>query len=377
MCIPQNTRIDPVSSIDNVPDLILQGHEGPILTSRFNGDGTLIASGGMDRNLFIWKFPHNSTDLSVVNLCKLSGHKNAITSLKWFRNDNERIITSSADNTLALWDLKSCKKIKKFTYKFDSTNKINPQTNFNHHHLTVNDFDIINNDYLNYNNNFISCNDNGDLILWDQRFKQNLIKKININNYSLFSLVSSIKNNLIFTSGLNPIIYSFDLRYFDEKNPYFKIRSPHLDSITSLSLSNDNNSLISRSNDDTIRIYDSSFNTNTNANNNANNNDKYDNKRIKPVVYDGTYNNNENYLIRSKIVDNINNSNRLPVIISGNSNKNVTVWDLNSRKIINQLDGHNGTVIDVDFHPFENTILSSSTDGNLVLKELKNNLLIE
>ena len=57
-------------------NLLLQGHEGEILTIKYNNSGSILASGGMDRNIFIWSSLQNYDNVSI-----LKSHTNAITSL--------------------------------------------------------------------------------------------------------------------------------------------------------------------------------------------------------------------------------------------------------------------------------------------------------
>jgi len=55
----------------------------------------------------------------------------------------------------------------------------------------------------------------------------------------------------------------------------------------------------------------------------------------------------------------------------GGADRTVTIWDVESSKILYKLPGHKGTVTAVDFHSNEPIILTASKDGTLLLGEIE------
>lgn len=57
-------------------------------------------------------------------------------------------------------------------------------------------------------------------------------------------------------------------------------------------------------------------------------------------------------------------------IAAGGGDRTVTVWEVETGKILYKLPGHKGTVTGVDFHPREPILLTGSKDSNMLLGEL-------
>ncbi|CCH44266.1 putative WD repeat-containing protein [Wickerhamomyces ciferrii] len=262
-----------------------------------------------ERRVLLWNLPHVLTPGQNPNYAEITGHKSAVTSTRWLNNGN--IASSSADTTVGIWDTETGQRIRKFAA----------------HSLVVNEVD-------NDQSLVASVGDDGIAFVWDER------EKSYINNFKTdYPLLSvAFHNNILFASGIEPIIRAWDIR--SPMTPLYEIETQHTDSITSLSI--DDNNLISKD-DQTIRIYDPKIVPGT---------------HIRPKIYDGAPAGTENLLIRSVIKDNL--------IISGSGDKTVTAWDMTSGRLLRKLTGHTGTVIDVDEH--NGKIASSSVDGTVILR---------
>ncbi|GME76978.1 unnamed protein product [[Candida] boidinii] len=356
------------------PVMSLQNHKGSVLCAKFsNIDGNIIASGGLDHTIQLWNTPtieninlsssieqndnSETTDAAIsdsiegLNIGTLMGHKSAVTSID-FSTDNSYVISASADRTIGFWDIETGKRIRKCQG----------------HELCINQVANLKSGNENLS---ISCSDDSDLIVWDIRYKYPSIKIDSLKNYPLLSCDAS-DDNLVYCSGIDPTIYCFDLRFPDKF--FWKEESLHQDSITSLKLFksnnnkndnddiNDNKSIIqngnylfSRSMDETIRYYDVSATTSSN---------NKSVKRSKPYIYNGSISGDEDLLIRCDL------NNKGTTIISGSADNTISCWDFLTRKLIDKLPGHRGTVIDVNFHPiYDNILLSSSTDGSVIVRE--------
>jgi len=55
----------------------------------------------------------------------------------------------------------------------------------------------------------------------------------------------------------------------------------------------------------------------------------------------------------------------------GGSDRTVTIWDVESGKVVYKLPGHKGTVMAVDFHPKEPIVLTGAKDGVMLLGEIE------
>ena len=68
----------------------------------FNHDGTLLASGSLDKTVKLW-------DVTTGRLqATLEGHDHAVHSVA-FSNDGKLLASASYDHTLKLWDIPSAK----------------------------------------------------------------------------------------------------------------------------------------------------------------------------------------------------------------------------------------------------------------------------
>jgi WD40 repeat protein/tetratricopeptide (TPR) repeat protein len=78
----------------------LQGHTGPVGSIAFSPDGSLLASGGYDKTIILWKAETGE------KLAILHGHQNWVTALA-FNKDGTLLASGSYDETVILWDLKA------------------------------------------------------------------------------------------------------------------------------------------------------------------------------------------------------------------------------------------------------------------------------
>lgn len=302
------------------PSIYLEGgHEGTVSTGKFNKNGSYLATGGFDKFINIWKLPTDEEE--QCNVWCSQAHKNAVTCVRWINDDN--LVSSSADLTLAFWDCETGDKVR--NCKNSSI---------------INEIDT-------FESMVVSGDDDGMVKLWDPRQKSPL--STISNKFPILTCTFNHKGTNLYFSGIDPTINTFDLRKLD--TPLWKCQGP-IDSITSISLNSDDSMLVSRSTRGVVNVYNSKDFLPESV------------SRISPYSFEGAPADNEYKLIRSCFSnDNIN-------IISGSDDKTVTMWNVSSRRMANKLAGHEGSVLDVDFHPTEKILLSTAVDGSIIVREL-------
>jgi U3 small nucleolar RNA-associated protein 12 len=84
----------------------LRGHQSGISCLAYDGSGTLLASGGKDSDVVIWD------TVSLSGVCRLRGHKDAITGLAFLSigatgtvGSRQMLVSTSKDTLMKVWDL--------------------------------------------------------------------------------------------------------------------------------------------------------------------------------------------------------------------------------------------------------------------------------
>ena len=314
----------------------LTGHTGEVFTSRFDPSGNLVASGSMDRSIMLWR-----TYGECENYGVMTGHKGAVLDLRWSR-DSKVIYSGSADTTVASWDLETGLRIRKHEGHEEVVNCID---------ITKRGQELI-----------LSGSDDGSVSIWDPRQKAPV--DYVETSFPVTAIAISEAGDEIYTGGIDDDVHVYDARKLEV---LYSLKG-HTDTITSLEVSPDSQSLLSNSHDSTARTWD-----------------------IRPFApanralktYDGAPAGLEKNLIRASW------SPKGDRICAGSGDRTVVVWDTNSGKLLYKLPGHTGTVNDVRFSPSDEsiselchtvielkianvcfTVLSGSSDRKLILGEL-------
>jgi len=296
----------------------LTGHSGEVFAARFDPTGNLIASGSMDRSIMLWR-----TYGQCENYGILTGHKGAVLDLHWSR-DSRVIFSASADMTVASWDLETGLRIRKHIG----------------HEEVINCLDVS----RRGEEMLATGSDDGYIGLWDPRQKHAI--DVIETEFPITAIALAEAGNELYTGGIDNDIKVWDMR----KKTVVYSMTGHTDTVTSLQVSPDTQSLVSNSHDGTVRTWD-----------------------IRPFAptdrhtrtYDGAPAGIERNLIRASWDP------KGERIAAGSGDRTVVVWDVRTGKMLYKLPGHKGTVNDVRFSPGdEPIILSGSTDRSLMLGEL-------
>jgi Prp8 binding protein len=280
--------------------------------------------------------PHLSTVLWDIkggcqNYNVLSGHKNGVIEVKWASADN-RLVSCSADKTVALWDANKGVRIRKYA----------------DHSAIVNSCSIA----RDSPNTFASGSDDCTVIIWDQRDKYQ--RRTVYHDYQITAVCMSTDGNSVFSGGIDNIIRRWDLRMNSEEAVEILNLPGHTDTVTGLSLSADGNYLLSNAMDSTLRRWD-----------------------VKPFfagsadpaarcerIYAGVHHGAEKQLLRCAW------SADQERVACGSADRMVHVWDATSGETLYLLPGHKGSVNDVIFHPHSSVIASCGSDKLIYLGEL-------
>jgi Prp8 binding protein len=174
--------------------------------------------------------------------------------------------------------------------------------------------------------------------------------------YQVTAVTFSDDANFVFSGSLDNEIKAWDLR----KGAVSYTLQGHLDTITGLRVSPDGGFLLSNAMDNTVRIWDVKPFAVAAA---AAGSDSGSARMLK--IFEGCPHGMEKHLLKPCW------SAEGDMIAAGGADRSVVVWDVMTRKILYKLPGHKGCVTEVDWHPKEPVLLSSSTDKNIFLGEFR------
>ena len=303
----------------------LTGHDGEVFACSFHPDGQTIASGGHDRQLYLW-----NTYGECENLAALFGHKGVILDVD-FSADGSLVFTSSADKTINVWDFESCKRIKKLKGHSAVVNACSSSKS-------------VSGDSSRSPDLLCSASDDCSVKVWDTRVRREV--STFKDRFQLLSCCFNEGANQVIFGGIENVVKVVDLR----TNDILLEMVGHFDSVTGLSLSPDGSYVLSNAMDNTLCIWD-----------------------IRPFApkdrciktFHGHQHNFEKNLLRCSWSPDGN------MVAAGSSDRHVYVWDVPTKRILYKLPGHNGSVNEVVFHPQEPIILSCSSDKTLFLGEIE------
>ncbi|CAN9219152.1 unnamed protein product [Alternaria alternata] len=300
------------------PVMELTGHSGEVFAARFDPTGQYIASGSMDRSILLWR-----SSASCENYGILTGHKQAVLDLHWSR-DSKVLFSASADMHLASWDVETGERIRRHPG----------------HEEVINCMDVS----KRGEEMLVSGSDDGYIGIWDTRTKDAVT--FIPTDFPITAICLAEAGNELFTGGIDNDIKVWDLR----KQAVTYTLLGHTDTVTSLQLSPDNQTLLSNAHDSTVRTWD-----------------------VRPFApadrriqtYDGAPTGQERNLLKASW------DSKGEKIAAGSGDQSVAVWEARTGKLLNKLPGHRGAVNDVRFHPLgEPILLSASSDRKLMVGEL-------
>ncbi|KAF8914412.1 WD40-repeat-containing domain protein [Gymnopilus junonius] len=303
-------------------------HSGEILSCRFDPTGQNIAACSTDRSISLWR-----TYAPNTNYALLQSHAKApIIDLQWSLS-SPLIYSVSADHTLTLTDVTTGQRVKKIRAHREIINSVDRTM------ASGSGTELV-----------ATGSDDGTVKIWEGGEDAG---KIPVATFEVKCPVTSVcwsaDGNSVYVGAIDNEIHIYDLRKAEQVSTLTGLT----DTPTSLSLSPNGNFLLSPSFSSQTMIWDvRPFSPSP--------------SRIHRVLH-GAPAGFENTLLRgawSKEDD----GKRVAV---GGADRTVTIWDVDSGRVLYKLPGHKGTVTSVDFHPKEPIILTGSKDGTMLLGEIE------
>lgn len=275
---------------------------------------------------------------SCENYGILKGHKGAVLDLHWSR-DSRVVFSASADKMLASWDLESGVRIRRYTGHEEVINCLDVSRRGVELLVSGSDDGCIgvgpfSNCWTSY---YLESRHFGermeskkflliDMILqiWDPR-QRHAVDYIE-TDFPITATAISEAGNELYSGGIDNDIKVWDLR----KKAVAYSMIGHTDTVTSLEVAPDSQSLLSNSMDSTARTWDI--------------------RPFAPVdrhikTYDGATSGLEKRLVRASWDP------KGERIAAGSEDRTVVIWEARSGKLLYKLPGHKGSVNDVRFHP--------------------------
>lgn len=300
------------------PVMLLTGHDAEIYSCRFHPTGTVVASAGVERSIYLWSTHNDCENYAILR----AAHSNTILDLD-YSLDGERLFSCSADKTVIMWDSITAIRLKKLRSHQSHVNAISTSRA---------DSNLI-----------ASVSDDCHLNICDIRTKKYI--KSYKDNYQLTAVSFGKTNDQVFVGGIENCINVWDLR--QDKIDYSM--KGHRDTVTGLSLSPDGNRLLTNSMDKTLRCWDVRAKALEN--------------RLAKVFMGNEHDGNKNLLRCSW-------SPRGNMVTAGSADNLVNIWNFNTCDIMFKLPGHKMSVNDVRFSPTQPLVLSCSDDKQMYIGEL-------
>lgn len=201
------------------PKMIVPGHSNDVSQVTVSAKGNYIATGSWDKNINVY-------DSSFKLITTLSGHTFPVTTLR-FRWDGKMLASGSGDNTIIVWD-STFKKVRTLEGHKDQINTV----------------------LFDRSNRYIfSGSEDRTLMAWDIASGKSF-RKIDAG-LPITSIAQTNDPRYIYVAA-GPQIKVYSLT----TSQIAKTLDGHADVVNAIAISNNNQVLISGSNDKTARIWD-------------------------------------------------------------------------------------------------------------------------
>ena len=286
----------------------LKGHEGSVYVCTYNSVGQYCLSGGSDRRIILWN-PNTGMQIKRYEAHGYDVLDIAVTE------DNSRFVSCGGDKTVFYWDVVTAQTVKRFIGHFSRVNAV----------------------ALNLDGSVIaSASYDASVRLWDTKSRSNSPIQILEDSKDSVSSVQ-IKESDIVTGSVDGRIRTYDLRM--GRLVTDTIGPP----ITNIRQSSDDNCLLVSTLDEKIRLLDKS-------------------NGALLQTFSGHV--NKEFRLRSVLgfAD--------AYAVCGSEDGHLCLWQVLGGKLEHNIECHQGKVVtSVSVHPRGTQMISSGTDGNIVVWE--------
>jgi len=341
------------------------GHSGAVNSLSFNNDGTLFASGSDDDRVGVWS-------LNDGFIKFLSGHSDDVLSVAFSPSAASRVLSSSIDNTIRLWDvLNTTSLIRTFEQHNDDVTGIA---------------------FFPDGRTFISISEDTSIILWDVNITSPL-KSFNDHEAPVFSIAISQDGQMMFSGADDGFARLWDLKNSEQTVVFSGHQSNDARLRTVVGVyGEDDLTVLSGSFDGTLRLWsvstgltiqefrghtDSVFDVALSSDNTTALSGGGDDKVILWDVTTGT--------IQKELIGHANDVLAVAYLpdnlraVSGDADGAIILWDLTTGEKIRQFGpkigkddiGHTDQIYDIAVSPDGTRILSASADQTLLLWDVE------
>jgi WD40 repeat protein/DNA replication protein DnaC len=295
-----------VWSLDSKEPKILKGHKRGVRDVDFSPDGTTIASTGDDSTIKLWDLEHNNSRIGI-----LKGHKGPVRCVR-FSKDGKTIVSAGADGTLKTWSVERLEEIE----TFQSNGGLVREANFSPDDKTI-----------------VSANADGTVRLWN--FERTKLKPLQGHDDLIEDISFSPDGKIIATAGKDNKIRLW-LKNGD------KLKSlKHGAPIRCVSFSPNNQIIVAGSDDGTVKLWNLNgceLETLLEANGQS-----------------------------GKCIRDVSFSPNGKVIAVASDDSTIMLWNADTKKRMQDLNGHTQPVRSVSFSPNGQLIASASRDHTVIL----------
>ena len=296
--------------------------DNQILSITFNHEGSRIISSSQENTLQLWDANTGALLAQRLNAHQCETRNGCAIMSVVFSPDDARVISGGQDSRLRVWDAKTLQPIGKPL----------------HGHK-----DIVTSVAVSPDGAYFTSGSNDKtLLLWDAKTLTTIGKPLQGHEDGVTSVAFSADNTRIVSGSNDKTLRLWDVR---TQTPVGKPLSGHKDSVTSVVFSYDSTRIVSGSHDKTLRLWDA--------------------HTLLPV--------GKPFPGHEDLVWSVDISHDDATIVSGSHDRTLRLWDAtNSQPIGGAIQGHEELVRSVAFRPGDKILASGSRDTTLRLWDAKN-----